>query len=196
MAELEKLAAELEATEEGGVDTRVKAIEDLLEEGGADERSQADQLLKNLTGIIDSWKVKDQEEHLRTAFAQSDERIRELMDRGDAERQRQHTALAEEFRGAMARSDLQLAEAKYKALESMEWALIREQPGYWKALFDYLSVEVLKGPNAAEARIPIDNGKAAINRNDLQALVEACMALIRLLPQQAEIPSLIKSHVA
>jgi molecular chaperone DnaK len=198
LAELEKIANELDKSQEGGIDSRVKVIEDLLEEGGADERNQADQLLKNLTGTIDNWKVRDQEDLLRQQFVASDEQIRKLIKDDDKERQRQHAALSDEFSTAIARADLQLAEAKFKAVKELEWALLREQPGFWIRLFEYLSKEVLKGPNAAEARIPIDQGKAAINRNDLKALVQACMTLIRLLPkqEQAQLPLIVKSHVA
>ncbi len=197
LAELEKLAGELEQTEEGGVDQRVKVIEDLLEEGGADERNKADHLLKNLTGMIDAWKVKDQEAMLRQRFANCSGQIRALLKQNDHERQRRFAALAEEFVGAISRADLQLAEAKLKTLQELEWGLIQEQPGYWKALFDYLCPEVLKGPNAAQARIYIDQGKSAINRNHHGDLVRACLALIPLLPerQQAQIPTIVLSQV-
>ena len=198
LAELDKLASELEATEEGGVDSRVKAIQELLEEGGADERNQADQILKNLTGIIDTWRVKDQEDHLRQEFATSGAEIRNMLAEGDKERQRQFAALSDEFSVAITRADLRLAETRLKAIKELEWELIREQPGYWAALFEYLCQEVLKGPNAAQARIPIDQGKSAIDRNDIEALAQACIALIRLLPrsQQEHLPMVIKSQVA
>src|SRR5262249_3727204 len=154
------------------IDTRVQVIQDLLDEGGADERNQADQLLKNLTGMIDTWKVKDQEQNLRQEFDASDEQIRDLLKKDDTERQRQFAALTDEFSGAISRADLQTAQSKFKAIKELEWELIREQPGFWVQIFNYLCEEVLKGPNAAEARIPIDQGKSAINRNDLPGLVK------------------------
>jgi hypothetical protein len=66
------------------------------------------------------------------------------------------------------------------------------------ALFMYLSEKALNGPDAAEARIAIDNGKSAINSRDWHKLVGACMALIKLVPQSqhAPIPASVLSHVA
>src|SRR5262249_32428537 len=99
---------------------------------------------------------------------------------------------------AIARADMQLAEAKYKATKDLEWSLLQEQPRFWMALFEYLCEAVLKGPHAAEARIPIDEGKAAINRNDIGGLVQACRQLIQLLPegQESALPAVVLSHIA
>ncbi len=198
LAELNRMAAELEQSQDGGIDSRVLAIEELLEEGGADERHQADRLLKGLTGMIDSWQVRDQERHLREQFADSHAQIAQLLDPKDQERGRRYVALAAEFNAALARADLHLAETKFKSVKELEWALLREQPQFWIAFFNHLSEEALKGPHAAEARIPIDQGKVAVNANDLQALVHAAMSLIRLLPrtEQAELPLIIKSQIA
>jgi hypothetical protein len=198
LAELEKMASDLEASTGEGVDTRVKAIEDLLEDGGADDRNQADQLLKSLTGMIDSWKVRDQEQQLREKFANSDEQILQLLDANDTERRRRYATLSNEFKTAIARADLSLAETRYKAIESLEWSLLREQPSFWVGLYNYLVAQLSSGPRAAEARMPIEQGKAALARNDLDGLRTACIALVKLLPDRGEqqLPSVLTSHLA
>lgn len=199
LAELEKMASKLEQEDgEGGIDDRIKVIQDLLEDGGADERNQADQILRNLTGMIDTRQVKGREEQLLEQFDASSLRILELLTDNDREESRQHVALSGEFNAAVARADLQLAESKLAAVKALEWALIRQQPGYWASLFEYLCQEVPQGPRAGEATVPIEQGRAAVKRNDLQALHQACMALIRLLPQQeqAQLPTVVRSHVS
>jgi hypothetical protein len=121
-----------------------------------------------------------------------------LLADGDRARALQMEALAEEFDEAVRRNDLQLAETRVKAADDLRWSLLRERPEYWRQLFDDLCQVVLAGPNAAEARVPIDAGKVAVARNDVGALVEACLELIRLLPQgeEAALPTALLSHVA
>ena len=196
LAELERLADDLETAEEGEVDANVRMIGELLEDGGADERIQAGELLRRMTGLIDTMVSVDAGANLMQQFADSEARSWSMLQAGDVELEKELTALAAEFYAAIDRADFELAETKLKALIDLEWGLIRRQPQYWYDLFEYLCVEVLKGPNAAEARIPIDAGKAAAQRNDLSALVEACLSLIRLLPEQPAVPAAILSHVA
>lgn len=197
LAELQKMADSL-GDSEGDIDGRVHLIEELLEEGGSDERNQAGQLLQKVTGLIDALEVKDKEASLTQQFVASSRQVQELLGSDDAKRTRQHAALSIEFQAAIDRADLRLAEAKFKAVQDLEYSLLREQPAYWRALFSYLCKEVLKTPRASEARIPIDEGKAAINKNNNQGVIQACLALIRLLPQsqQQKIPDSILSTVA
>jgi molecular chaperone DnaK len=197
LAELQKMADSL-GDSEGEIDVRVRLIEELLEEGGSDERNQAGQLLRKVTGLIDALEVKDKEASLIQQFVASSKRVGELLGSENAKRGRQLAALSIEFQAAIDRADLRLAEAKFKAVQDLEYSLLREQPGFWRGLFDYLCEEVLKTPRASEARIPIDEGKAAINKNDNQGVIQACLALIRLLPQsqQRKIPDSILSTVA
>jgi molecular chaperone DnaK len=197
LAELQKMADSL-GDSEGAIDDRVRLIEELLEDGGSDERNQAGQLLQKVTGLIDSLELKDKEANLTQQFVASSDQVRQLLDHNDAKRGRQHAALCVEFQSAIDRADLRLAETKFKAVQNLEYSLLREHPGYWRALFEYLCKEVLKTPRASEARVSIDEGKAAINKNDNQGVIQACFALIRLLPpsQQNKIPDSILSNVA
>jgi hypothetical protein len=95
----------------------------------------------------------------------------------------------------MERADYRLAESKWKAAKSLEWSLLQEHPDFWRAWFNHLCEAVLKTENAAQARVPIDQGKAA--NNNIQALAQACIDLTRLLPseQQSALPDVIRSHV-
>jgi molecular chaperone DnaK len=195
LAQLEKMADELKDAQGGDVDGRVSLIEELLEEGGADELNQADQMLQKVTGLIDSLEVKGKENNLTQQFGETAEAVKRLLTRGDTQRANQLKALAAEFGGAMERADHRLAEAKYKAARSLEWSLLQERPEFWRAWFDHLCAAVLKTENAAQARVTIDQGRAA--HNNIRALVQACIDLTRLLPneQQAAIPDVIRSHV-
>ena len=197
LAELERMASDLEGDAGGDVDTRVQAIEQLLTEGGADERNQADQLLKGLTGMIDGWKVRDQEQQLREKFVASDQQIRALLKPDDEGRRKRYATLRLEFLAAMERADLPLSENRYKAIEALEWSLIREQPTFWKNLFENLCQQLESGPKALEAREPIEKGRAAIRNNDISALSDACIQLIQLLPErgQQQLPNVLISHI-
>lgn len=198
LAELERVADDLAGDPDADLDGRVRLIEELLEDGGTDERTQADQMLRKVTELIDSMEVKDRKGRLREAFAEAEEVVGSLLADGDRARALQIEALAEEFDQAVRRNDLQLAETRVKAADDLRWSLLRERPEYWRQLFDDLCRVVLAGPNAAEARVPIDAGKVAVARNDVGALVEACLELIRLLPQgeEAALPTALLSHVA
>ena len=83
-----------------------------------------------------------------------------------------------------------------KAAQDLEWALYQREPRYWYDLFDYLCRQLENGPKAAEARLPIADGKAAMQRDDLGALVDACLLLIPLLPERSVVSAAILSHVA
>jgi molecular chaperone DnaK len=197
LAELEKLAAELEESADGDVDGRVRVIEELLEDSGADELNQADQILKELTGLIDSIEVKNQQPHLADQFAVTAEKVRSLLPGKDVERARQLEALSAEFRQAVDRADLRLAEAKFTAAQELEWSLLREQPWFWAQLFKQLSEAVRKGPNAKKAQLPIEEGKAALKCENRSGLRQTCLQLIQLIPQseKAALPKAILSDL-
>lgn len=198
LKELEKLAGDLDDGATGEINGRVQAIEELLEDCGADERQQADQLLHAVTRMIDTAETKDKKTSLAAEFRKSEHQIRELLTDADVNRRQQIDALTDEFNSALSRDDIELADLKLTAAKGLEWALIVEQPGYWVALFDYLSRTVLEGPNAAQARVSIDDGKVAINQQSWNDLVRICREMIKMLPdqQKAALPQVIVSHVS
>lgn len=195
LAELEKMAAELEGSSVKSVDSRVQAIEELLTEGGADERNQADQLLKNLVGVIDTWTVRDEEQQLREKFVNSDRQIRNMLEPNGSPRIQQYTVLSSEFHAALTRGDMRVAETRYKAVESLEWELLQEQPSYWVSLYEHLCNFFAQNPQA-EAQPAIEQGKTALQKNDLPGLRRACVTLVRLMPErgQQQLPSVLISQ--
>ncbi|HVG19625.1 MAG TPA: Hsp70 family protein [Blastocatellia bacterium] len=198
LAELQKMAEQLEDTPETDVDDRVRLIEELLEEGGADEINQADQMLQKVTGLIDSLETKDKEGSLAQQFEVTVGSVNELLDNKDVERARQLKALSEEFQNAVERADLRLAEAKLTMARELEWELFKETPGFWVSLFDSLSEAVLKTEKAAEGRVAIDHGNAARSRGDLNTLIQSCVQLSRLIPREQKPAILheIESHIS
>ncbi len=198
LKELEKLAGELQDGASADISGRVQAIEELLDDCGADERNQADQLLHAVTRMLDSVESKDRKTSLTNEFLASERQIRALLTKEDTTRRQQIDALSAEFEAALSRDDLDLAAIKCKAAKGLEWALIGEQPGYWVGLFNYLCNTLLQGPRAAEARVSIDDGKVAVERQNWNDLVRICREMIKLLPEQqkAALPQAIVSHVS
>jgi molecular chaperone DnaK len=197
LQQLERMADELQETEDGDIDERVRSIEDLLDEGGSDDINQADQMLKNLTGLVDSFEAKDKQSNLVQDFESKRVAINELLKGKNNEQFRELGALSEEFKNAVERADYNLAESKLKAAEDLEWSIWRSMPEYWMAVFDHLSKTVLATENASQALLAIDRGKAAINSGNWEKLVQACVELSKLIPQeqQAVIPEAIRAHI-
>lgn len=197
LLELEKMADELQATSDENIDERVRSIEDLLEEGGSDDINQADRILKNLTGLIDSFEEKDKQGNLIQHFEAKKVSIVGLLQGKNNEQTRELGALAEEFQNAVERADYRLAEAKLKAVEDLEWSIWQELPEYWIAVFENLSDAVMRSENAAQGLVAIDRGKVAINNQNWQALVRVCIELSKLLPQEQQpmVPDVVRAHI-
>jgi molecular chaperone DnaK len=198
LAELQKMAEELEGAPEGDVDESVRLIEELLEEGGADEVNQADQVLQKMTGLIDGMETKDKEGSLAQQFEATSGSVKELLGRQGGERARQMRALSEEFKDAVERADLSLAETKLKSARELEWGLLQETPDFWISLFDSLCAIILRSEKAAEAQAAVERGRAARDRGDIQTLAQICVQLLQLLPKEQQPPiaqKLSDSHI-
>ena len=168
---------------------------DLLTKG--DERIQVGEMLRNLTGMIDKMEADTTGADLSDRFQASYRQCWALFpEQGDEQLKRESNAIYDEFFEAIARSDFDIAKARFDAIETIEWRLIQREPQYWRDLFESLSNHALNGPNAAEARIAIDAGKSAAMQDNLADLVDACMELIRLLPERTNLPAAVLSHVA
>jgi molecular chaperone DnaK len=188
LAELQKMAEELEGAPEGDVDESVSLIEELLEEGGADEVNQADQVLQKVTGLIDRMESRDKESSLAQQFEATSGSVRELLGRQGGERARQMRALSEEFKDAVERADMSLAETKLKSVRDLEWMLIQEKPDFWISLFDSLCANLLRSEKAAEAQAAVERGRSARDRRDIYTLSQICVQLLPLLPQEQRPP--------
>ena len=181
----------------GALNADLQAIDELLEDGGADERIQVGEMLRNLTGMIDKMEADTTGADLSDRFQASYRQCWALFpEQGDEQLKRESNAIYDEFFEAIARSDFDIAKARFDAIETIEWRLIQREPQYWRDLFESLSNQALNGPNAAEARIAIDAGKSAAMQDNLADLVDACMELIRLLPERTNLPAAVLSHVA
>lgn len=188
LIELQKMAEELEGSPEGDVDDSVRLIEELLEEGGADEVNQADQMLQKMTGLIDSLETKDKEGSLARQFETTTGTVNNLLGRGGGERARQMRALSEEFKDAVERADMSLAETKLKAARELEWSLLQQSPDFWLSLFDSLCAMTFPPEKAAEAQVAIERGKSVRARGNIQSLVQICVQLWQMLPQEQRAP--------
>ncbi len=133
---------------------------------------------------------------LAPRFRDSHARSTQLLRDGDKEIARELEAITSEFFDAVNRSDLDIAAARLKAAEAVEWRVLQREPYFWRDLFEDLLLKVQQSPRAAEGIEPIEAGKQAIIRNDLSCLIDARFALLRLLPETVAIPAAVMSHVA
>ncbi|MEI9988464.1 MAG: Hsp70 family protein [Rhizomicrobium sp.] len=195
LSELERLVTGLEGPQ-NDVDENVQLIDDLLKDGGADERLQAGDLLRKMALMIDAIASGDRVSELAQRFRDSHARSTQLLRDGDKEIARELEAITSEFFDAVNRSDLDIAAARLKAAEAVEWRVLQREPYFWRDLFEDLLLKVQQSPRAAEGIEPIEAGKQAIIRNDLSGLIDACFALLRLLPETVAIPAAVMSHVA
>lgn len=197
LLELEKMADDLQATSDENIDDRMRFIEELIDEGGSDDINQADQMLKNLTVLIDSFDEKDKRGKLVRDFEAINASVIQLLNGKNNEHSTELRALADEFQNAVAKDDHRLAENKLRAVEDLEWSILQEMPEYWIGLFQNLSDAVLKTENAAQARIAINRGQSAITNRNWQVLVESCIELSKMLPQGQvrQLPSAIVAHI-
>jgi molecular chaperone DnaK len=197
LRELERLADKLSDPMDDELDDRVRFIEDLLEDGGSDDLNQADQMLRGVTKLIDSLETKGKEGSLIEQFESTRQGILGFIQGKNNEQSSRLSALSDEFVNALERGDHVLADAKWRAAKDLQYEIWQETPEYWIAIFEHLSEAVLKTANSAQGLVAIDRGKAAINSKNYNKLVEVCIELSRLLPddKQTELPASIQAHI-
>jgi molecular chaperone DnaK len=195
LAELASLADGLAAGGERP-DARIADIEALLDEGDRDAVDVADQLVRTLTVELDAAASARSGAVAKRELEDALTRARSIIgDHGAADERRVLAALDSEIRGALARGDLDAARARTEDLHSLELAIVVRQPGFWSGLFGSLCERVAARDGATAQ---IQQGKAAIARDDLSRLPEICRSLLDLLPsaEQAELAPAIRSDIA
>jgi molecular chaperone DnaK len=188
LANLEALAEELERDGGGDLDERVSEIEDLLDEGDRDSVDLADQLVRRMTQDLDQVETTNRGQSLAEEFQQLLAAINAMgRKHGDASDSRQLEALSSEFKQAIARGDLDQAEARRQAAVDLYQRISSRQPEFWEQLFDHLISRVKELGKADRARSTIERGLALKGSSNM-ALRDCCRELIALLPNDARPP--------
>jgi len=188
LANLEALAEELERDGGGAVDERVSEIEELLEEGDRDSSDLADQLVRRMTQDLDRVEVTNRSQSLQAEFQRLLASLHALVSRhGDTSDRKQFEALYSEFNQAMARGDLDQAEARFEAAVGLHQRIASRQPEFWEQLFAHLISRVKELGKEERAKSTIERGKA-VQGSSSSALRDCCRELMALLPNDARPP--------
>ena len=180
---LEQQAAELEAGEASSkpsLDERVREVESLIAEGDRDSVELAEQMVRLMTNQIDRVESESRTDGLRMEFAKRVEGTREFLTQMG--RKDELDALDREFAAAMERGDVAVAESKRDALARLTQHLSMQTIDYWIGLLQFLHGRFQELNLMGLAGSRFEQGIAAANRNDIQALANVCMQLIDLLP--------------
>ena len=87
-----------------------------------------------------------------------------------------------ELRRAMESRDTDLLNRKIGEANDLKFQILREQPGWWVANFEYVAGMKSTMHDQSQAEQLIAQGRRAINGNDLQQLKSIVSQLINLLP--------------
>ena len=71
-------------------------------------------------------------------------------------------------------------------LESLVWTAIMAHPGFWVEQFVQLSEAAMAGSRASESAALVQRGRAALDRQDVDALRAVCGDLLRIIPSEEQ----------
>ncbi len=198
LTKLAEMADEMEASGGEDMDTRVKEIEDLLEESDRDSIDLADQMVRRMTEALDVAETVSRRKTMETEFETLATRALAIQkDYGTASDKKEIEALIEEFHAALLRDDLDLAQTKLAALDEIDNRLVWSVPGQWVATFRWMSGRLDELQLAEKNRLVIQRGAQAIRESDLPGLRAVCRELYFALPRDArsnEVESIV-SHI-
>jgi molecular chaperone DnaK len=99
---------------------------------------------------------------------------------------RKFAELRSDGEDALASGNAQSLAHRTEAMDSLRLELMREQPGWWIGLYQYLVEQQATLTDQATARLLIQETRSALDRQDFETLKEKCRALVRLLPDGEE----------
>jgi len=80
-------------------------------------------------------------------------------------------------------------------VRALYYRVAQRTPGFWVGLFQYLVRRVQELNLMSRARDALERGKAAIDKQNLEALAAVCREVMAMLPEQEQVGSSIISHV-
>lgn len=183
LANLERLAQQLEALKGGDVDARVAEIESLIEEGDRDSIDIADQMVRVMSAQVDDAEEQSGEQALVRGFEESFQRAAEVLEAlGDGGEKRQLVALRAEFGAAVSAGEVELAASKADEVNDLGRRVSMRSPGFWAAVANHLVERLREAGLAGVAKERIADAQRALAGHSIQAMAEACRGLLGLLP--------------
>lgn len=197
LSELEKLAEEMDESEQTNVDSRFREVEELMEEGDADSVQLAEHLLRMATSEIDQF---EDDAKMQKATADFDEQAKEALEivteYGNDVEKEQLDALILEFREAAESHDEKLAEEKREAIELLVRQVLYRTPGYWYGMLGHLIEQLQQLGLADMATGEIQEGVNAANREDVSTVISICQKLYERLPRDERADSPLASAIS
>jgi hypothetical protein len=108
-----------------------------------------------------------------------------VRDHGEASEQRTLATLKSEIERALARGDLDAAEAKLEDLDALGTGVVVRLPQFWVGYFKHLREEAAKRGLSQAVRDHLQRGDNAIVRHDFRELPAACRAILDAFPAEA-----------
>lgn len=190
LANLEAMADEL-AEDAAVSDERLADIEDLLEEGDRDSVDVADVLVRTMAERLDKAEDGGRRARIEKDLALQIEEARLFCVQAKLPDQaRIAEAMYEEATAALAKKDLEEAEAKTRGLKLLADQVYACLPGFWIDMLELLTMECQRLGVSELARPHREAGLVAVQRKEWMALERACRAILNLLPreQRASLP--------
>ncbi len=140
-----------------------------------------------------SSKIHDMEKTMASPSGESMEKIRadrelELVeavvkDHGSELERTECELIRKELQRAFeSKSERRIVKARVN-LNDLKWDILWRQPWFWVSWYDDLKKDALSFMEPGEAKVLIERGAAAVERQDLDKLRESVRGLLRLLPQ-------------
>jgi molecular chaperone DnaK len=186
LEELERLAEDLEQQEGGMVSAEVAEIEALLsEDDDPDDVELADQLVRVMTQRIDQVEAKGRRQRIEEEFRRKSNSAHELArEFGTKAERKELEALETEFDAALARGNLDAAEARLEDLNSLGFRMVTRVPGFWFEMFNDVASSI---PNPSpQAQVLIQRGQGLLAAGNEQPLIAVVCELFNHLPQDAQ----------
>ncbi len=197
LASLEALADQLETTPEQ-TDARIKDVEALLDEGDRDSIDLADQMVRMMSQEIDAAEDGGRKAFLISEFARLKERGHDIVDDlGQPAEKRQLATLITEIERAMARGDLDGAEAKLEDIKTLNLTVLMREPGFWVGYLKYLMTEAERLGLLDLTRKQFERGAQAIKSNNTSEIPGICREVVQMFPsdERDRVSAAIRSDV-
>ena len=182
--ELETLADSLDNAV--APDPTLAMIQELVDEGDRDALDKAASMLRQMTITIDEQEsgaktdrlVKDFEQLKADYSAWEAKHGRANQHKGEIE------PVNDEFYDAVAHGDVDVAEARLRALRDLFMGFLYSIPEYWQELLKSLAKHHQKIGLTQQSTDLIESGKEASKSQKIAALAPICIELIQLLPAE------------
>jgi molecular chaperone DnaK len=153
------------------------------EQGDQDAAMKAQRRLRELQTQLDSASDVAELPLLEAQWRDTLPRVREMLaEYSDPSRQQRLVILEREGDEAIAAANPAQLRQRIEDLSQLYWGILTEQDGWWIGFYQHLVERQEEMADQPTARMVVQQGRAALNMHDFEALRKACRTLWELLP--------------